>query len=430
VSVCAGEADKLARLERTEMTTGRDKGSALSEDLLRRLIEAARSLVSERRLDDVLDRLLLVARELTGARYAAIGILDDSRTELADFITAGLDERQRESIGNLPRGRGVLGLLISDPEPLRLDEVGAHPMSYGFPPGHPPMTTFLGVPIVIRDEAWGNLYLTDKEGGSFDAADEEAATLLATWAAIALENARLYRHMEHRRAELERSLEAEALQRERLRHSMRSAEAERRRWARTLHDDTLQALGGLRVLLASASRRPGEEGLRELVGEVVEQLGDEISRLRGMITELRPPVLDQLGLAPALETLLERARSQHGLELEATIDFAAQGDGTRLDPEVETAIYRVVQESLLNVIRHARPDRVEVEVVQSGAEIRIAVRDDGVGFDPEHASDGFGVAGMRERVGLAGGRFSIRSSDAGTIVDAVLPAGAPEARRV
>jgi signal transduction protein with GAF and PtsI domain len=129
VSVCAGGADKLARLERTEMTTGKDKGSALDEDRLRRLIEAARSIVSERRLDDVLDRLLLVARDLTGARYAAIGILDDSRTELADFITAGLDQRQREVIGNLPRGRGVLGLLISEPEPLRLDDVGAHPLS-------------------------------------------------------------------------------------------------------------------------------------------------------------------------------------------------------------------------------------------------------------------------------------------------------------
>ncbi|HEY2769881.1 MAG TPA: GAF domain-containing sensor histidine kinase [Solirubrobacteraceae bacterium] len=410
------------------MTAGRDKESALGEDRLRRLIEAARSLVSERRLDAVLDRLLVVTRELTDAQYAAIGVLDDSRTELADFITAGLSERRLESIGALPRGRGVLGLLISNPEPLRLDDVGAHPLSYGFPPGHPPMTTFLGVPIVVRGEAWGNLYLTDKRGGPFDAADEEAVTLLATWAAIALENARLYRQMEHRRAELERSLEAEALQRERLRHSVRSAEAERRRWARMLHDETLQSLGGLRVLLASASRRPDEQGVREIVEGVVEQLGDEISNLRAMITELRPPVLDQLGLAPALDTLLERARTMQGLELEATIDFEEQPGGTRLDPDVETAIYRVVQESLGNVMRHARAKRVEVEVIQSGLEIRIAVRDDGVGFDPRHASDGFGVAGMRERIGLAGGRFSISSSEAGTVVHALLPARPPGAR--
>jgi two-component system, NarL family, sensor histidine kinase DevS len=407
------------------MTPARDKGSELGEERLRRLIEAARSLVSERRLDDVLDRLLVVARELTGAQYAAIGVLDEARTGLDDFLTAGIDADRRELIGDLPRGRGVLGLLISNPEALRLDDVGAHPLSYGFPPGHPPMTTFLGVPIVIRGEVWGNLYLTDKHAGPFDAGDEEAVTLLAAWAAIALENARLYREMEHRRAELERSLEAEALQRERLRHSLRSAEAERRRWARTLHDETLQALGGVRVLLASARRRPDEESLRELVGSVVEQLGDEIASLRAMITELRPPVLDQLGLAPALDTLIERARSVHGLQLEAVISFDARDDGTRLDPEVETAIYRVVQESLANVIRHARASRVEVEVAQSGPEIRIAVRDDGVGFDPEHASDGFGVAGMRERIGLAGGRFSIHSSDAGTVVAAVLPASAP-----
>jgi signal transduction histidine kinase len=404
------------------MTAGRDKGSALGEDRLRRLIEAARSLVSERRLDDVLDRLLVEARELTGAQYAAIGVLDESRTELDDFLTAGTAAGQRELIGDLPRGRGVLGLLISNPQPLRLDDVGGHPLSYGFPPGHPPMTTFLGVPILIRGEAWGNLYLTDKLDGPFTAADEEAATLLATWAAIALENARLYRQMEHRRAELERALEGEALQRERLRHSMRSADAERRRWARTLHDETLQALAGLRVVLASASRRPDDAGLRALVGRVVDLLGDEISSLRAMITELRPPVLDQLGLAPALDTLLERARSVSGLVVGGTISLDGGGAGTRLDPEIETTVYRIVQESLVNVMRHAQASRAEVEVIQSGPEIRIAVRDDGVGFDPGRASDGFGVAGMRERIALAGGQFSIRSSAAGTVVDAVLPA--------
>ena len=167
--------------------------TALDEQRLRRLIEVSRSLVSELDLEAVLRRLLEAARELTGARYAALGILNPERTELERFLTLGVDERARASIGELPRGRGVLGLLISQPKPLRLREVGDHPRSYGFPPGHPPMSSFLGVPILIRGEAFGNLYLTDKQGeAEFTEADEEAGVVLAEWAAIAIDNARLY----------------------------------------------------------------------------------------------------------------------------------------------------------------------------------------------------------------------------------------------
>ena len=165
----------------------------LDGERLERLIEVGRSLVAELNLPNVLDRVLEVAREITGARYAALGILDEEKRELEQFLTVGIDESERSRIGSLPRGHGVLGLLIRDPRPLRLDDVGAHPDSYGFPPDHPPMKTFLGVPVLIRGEAWGNLYLTDKQGGSsFTEEDEEALLVLADWAAIAIENARLY----------------------------------------------------------------------------------------------------------------------------------------------------------------------------------------------------------------------------------------------
>jgi signal transduction histidine kinase len=162
--------------------------------------------VAELNLPTVLDRVLDVAREITGARYAALGILDESKEELEQFLTAGIDEAEHERIGALPRGHGVLGLLISDPKPLRLDDVGSHPDSYGFPPDHPPMTTFLGAPVVVRGEAWGNLYLTDKEDGPFTEEDESALLILADWAAIAIENARLYEGVERRRRELERAV--------------------------------------------------------------------------------------------------------------------------------------------------------------------------------------------------------------------------------
>ncbi|HMD52752.1 MAG TPA: GAF domain-containing protein, partial [Solirubrobacteraceae bacterium] len=146
---------------------------------IRRLLDVGRALVTELDLEIVLDRVLDTARETTGARYAALGILNDRRTELARFLTAGVDEETHRSIGDLPRGRGVLGVLIEDPRPLRLQEVGSHPCSYGFPIGHPVMHSFLGVPISIRGQVWGNLYLTDKRAGEFTEADEQSAIVIA-----------------------------------------------------------------------------------------------------------------------------------------------------------------------------------------------------------------------------------------------------------
>ena len=158
----------------------------LEAERLRRLMEVGRGLVSNLELEAVLNRLVEVARELTGARYAARGILDVERRELERFITVGIDDELRATIGELPRGRGVLGELIRDPKPLRLTDVGDHPNSYGFPASHPPMETFLGVPVMIRGEAYGNLYLTEKQDGHFDEADEEAAMILAGFAEKAI----------------------------------------------------------------------------------------------------------------------------------------------------------------------------------------------------------------------------------------------------
>jgi GAF domain-containing protein len=161
---------------------------------MRRLLEVDRALVSELDTEGVLERILEEARAITGARYAALGVLDEQRLKLERFITAGLDQEQTcRAIGDVPRGRGVLGVLIEDPRPLRLRCVGHDPRSYGFPPGHPAMGSFLGVPVVICGRSWGNLYLTEKEGGGeFTAEDEEAAVALAQSAATAIENARLY----------------------------------------------------------------------------------------------------------------------------------------------------------------------------------------------------------------------------------------------
>src|SRR4051812_7798673 len=179
----------------------------MNEHGLRRLLEVGRSLVTVLDPEAVFSRVLEVARELTGARYAAIGVLDEPRQRLERFLTAGIDEDTHRAIGDLPHGRGVLGVLITDPRPLRLADVGQHAQSYGFPLAHPPMTTFLGVPIIIEGQAWGNLYLTEKDGShAFTADDEEAVVVLADWAAIAIGNARLYRNVRERRDELERTM--------------------------------------------------------------------------------------------------------------------------------------------------------------------------------------------------------------------------------
>ncbi len=178
-----------------------------SRERFERLLDVGAALLSELDLEAVLHSVVEAARELTGAEYAALGVLDRERTELERFIYLGIDEETRLEIGALPRGRGVLGELIREPAPLRLRDVNQHPHAYGFPPGHPPMHTFLGVPIAIRGETFGNLYLTEKRGAAeFDAEDEAAAITLATWAGIAIENARLYTSLSEREAEVEQAL--------------------------------------------------------------------------------------------------------------------------------------------------------------------------------------------------------------------------------
>jgi signal transduction histidine kinase len=543
---------------------------------IRRLLEVGRELLGEHHTEAVLDKILHEARRITGARYAALGVLDESRRELERFLAVGIDDTTRRRIGNPPRGRGVLGVLIDDPRPLRLADVGQHPQSYGYPVGHPPMHSFLGVPIIVRGQSWGNLYLTEKEGGAeFTAEDEKAVVALAQWAAIAIDNARLYEHSELRREQLEqavRSLEAardiadavsgaadldrvlelivkrgralvdarsvvimlreggdlvvaasagrtvgaaghripiaqstsgQVLERgraervadvssqlriapedfgvldarfalivpmlhrgsgigvlaaydrgdeagpftpedeqllrtfaasaaqavalnrsvaaDRLRSTIAAADAERGRWARELHDQTLQALGGLRVALASIVGRGDADSKDTAIRQAIEDVELEIGNLRAIISDLRPSLLDDLGLLPAIEALLDRRRDA-GLEIvsELALPRSSSG-GTGLDPQLETTVYRLVQEALTNVVKHAHATAARVSIDVSDEEITIEVQDDGVGFDPGAQTSGFGLAGMRERAYLAGGTLELEATQPGTLVRARLP---------
>jgi two-component system, NarL family, sensor histidine kinase DevS len=558
-------------------------GRALDERRLRLLLDIGTSIVAELDSEAVLRRVLDAGRELTGARYAAVGILDSERRELARFLTAGVDDSTRRAIGDLPRGRGILGELIRHPEPLRLADISEHPRSYGFPPEHPPMTTFLGAPVLVRGEAWGNIYLTEKQDGEFDEADEQALLVLARWVAIAMENAHLYEEVDTRRTELERAVTAleatvaitraigseidldrvlelvvkrgralvdarlllvllaeqdellvagaageagaaaigtrfsasqtalgevlrtgraerltdmssrvrlgldelgetaaaamlvplsvqgrtlgllvaldrfesaaaftaddervmrafadsaatalataQNVEAQQLRMSIAAADQERARWARELHDETLQGLGALQVILTAALRH-GPDSVEPAVQQAVQLIETQVQELQGLITELRPAALDDIGLAAALDTLYARVLAVHGLEVTSERDLAAESGRrlSRLVPEVEGAVYRLVQEALTNVARHASTGQARVRIIERDSEIAIEVSDDGVGFDRDEGSGGFGLVGMRERVELVGGTLAIDSRPgAGTRVSATLPARYREA---
>ena len=217
-----------------------------------------------------------------------------------------------------------------------------------------------------------------------------------------------------------RSVEAQ-----RLRSAIAAADAERSRWARELHDETLQALGGLRVLLASTVGRGDAESRDEAMRQAIEDIELEIGNLRGIISDLRPSLLDDLGLVPAVEALLDRRRDA-GLDVSSEISLPAGSDRSEaLSPELETTVYRLVQESLTNVVKHADATAVHVRIVADEGRLVIEVRDDGRGFDLEARTAGFGLAGMRERVYLAGGELEITPAEAGTTVRCTLPVPAP-----
>lgn len=536
-----------------------------------RLLEAGRVLTSELDLKIVLDRILETARELTGARYAALGVLDDGRHELEQFLTSGMDVTQRAAIGDLPRGHGVLGVLIDHPEPLRLHDVSQHPRSYGFPLGHPPMRSFLGVPIKIRDQAWGHLYLTDKQDAEdFAEHDIETIVLLAQWAAVAIDNARMFGEATDRGYALQRALRlsrttveiaaavggdtdlqrilelivkrgravvgadslliwlrsgdelelaaaaggarielgsrmpirastagealltgqsvrvtdasqlqvdparyglpqttsalfvplthrgrrhgvlvafdrlgtassfdsedqrlleafaisaatavatARSVEDQRLHDSLAAAESERRRWARELHDETLQGLAALKLSLSSALN--SEPALaRTILEAAVDQLGLDIAGLRRIISDLRPAALDELGLGPALQSLVEQVAE--AAELEATTAIELRNE--RLPTDLETTAYRVAQEALTNVVKHAGASRVSVVAKLGPKALTLTITDDGQGCSGAPTGEGYGLLGMRERAALARGSLQVSPGPtSGTQVTLTLP---------
>jgi signal transduction histidine kinase len=540
-----------------------------SQSRLRALLEAGVALTSELSLDALLQRIVRTAAELTGARYAALGVIDQTGSQLERFLTHGIDAEVQQAIGDLPRGRGILGVLIRDAVPLRLHALNEDPRSVGFPPGHPLMHTFLGVPILLRGIAYGNLYLTEKNGGEdFTDEDEELVTLLAGQAAVAIENARLYeattqwsrqlevlnevgnalateteldplldlvarrllelldarvvavllplgedelrfaaiagegaekllggsmlrgssksgRVMDRGRSERSDSVLddpevdhettrlfgartgiwvplivrsktiglivahdklgrdarfsdidlrlagtfasraavavdlSQRTARDALRRVVDAQEQERRRLARELHDETGQALTSILLGLKALDEKVDGDPAHAAVGELRDLVVDTLQDVRRLAVELRPKVLDDFGLVPALERLTESLGEQTGIAVSFEASIARN---ERLPPDVETALYRIVQESLTNVVKHAGAKSVSIVLARKPSAVAAIVEDDGRGFDPTYRREnGFGIEGMRERVGLLDGRLQIESGESGTTVVAEVP---------
>ncbi len=367
----------------------------------RALVEAGIAITSELSLDAVLQTLIRIAAELTDARYSALGVIDRSGRELERFVTFGVDDETRAAIGSLPRGRGILRVLIDDARPLRLDDLTRDPRSVGFPPNHPPMKSFLGVPVMTRGVAFGNLYLAEKRTAArFSEEDEEIITLLAAQAAVAIEN-------------------AGSVRRDALRRAVQAQEAERRRLARELHDETGQALTSILLGLTAVERAESAEEAHVAAGELRELVVETLQSVRRLAVELRPSALDDFGLEPALRRLGQTVKESGALDVQVETRLGSE----RLLPEVETAVYRIVQEALTNVVKHAAAERVSIVVTRMPERLTVMIEDDGSGFDPAaRPGEGLGLLGMRERVQLLDGSLAIETQrGSGTTLIIELP---------
>ena len=412
------------------MTTQDFEGGAAGWPLkVQTLLEAVLVLSGEHELDTVLRRIVAGAATIAEAKYAALGIYNEAG-EIESFIHHGMDDDTAARIGRLPDGHGLLGEVIVANGPIRLADLSADPRSGGFPPNHPPMRTFLGVPVGRGGRRYGNLYLTEKsDGGPFADQDEALVVAFAAFAVGAIESAQLVQAERARAdavADLATATERVAFKREMLGEILNAQEAERARVSRDLHDDVGQALTsvllGLRLVeSALASDEVALDDARRRTDDVRALVADALRRTRKLAFDLRPTILDDVGLVPALERLAQDMTARG----DATVSFAAHGFGAdRLPPEIETVVYRVVQEALTNITRHAGAATASITVIVAEGRVRALVEDDGVGFETDAVPTRghLGLKGMAERADLVGGTVELSSTPgSGTTVLLELP---------
>ena len=333
-------------------------------------------------LPSMLDRVVQAATELVDAEYGALGVLDETHTRLSQFITVGIDDETHRAIGHLPEGHGILGLLIVEAKPLRLPDLRVHPDSYGFPPNHPPMRSFLGVPIRVRDQVFGNLYLTDKRSASaFTDADEELVVGLAAAAGVAIENARLQTRLQ----EL-------------------ALVEDRERIARDLHDTVIQRLFATGLSLQGTVRIVTTDPIRaiERIESAVDDLDLTVKHIRTAIFGLETSRAETQGIRARILELISAARDPLGLEPRVLLDGPIDSS---VDESVGADLLATLREALSNVARHANATRVDVEITVD-ADVRLRVVDDGTWSEPQDAS-GKGLGNMADRAARHGGECTV-----------------------
>jgi signal transduction histidine kinase len=371
---------------------GPDTGADL-QDILNAMMVVAQGLD----LPTTLRRLVSSAVALVDAQYGAVGVGSDDGA-LEEFIYVGIDTGSAALIGDPPCGLGVLGYLLEVKRPIRLDELSRHPSSIGFPPNHPPMHTFLGAPILIEDELFGCIYLSEKSGGRpFTASDSKAIEIFAAATAVAIDNARMH---------------GAALRQQELLREM-SVLAERERIGRDLHDHVIQRIFAAGLGLQVARRSAAEEGVRDRIDAVIGELDRTIADIRSSIFELSS---SQSGLRSRLVQLC-RSVARGG---ELAVDVAFSGP---VESAVSESLVRdveaVVTEGVSNAVRHSGGTRVSVTVVARGDAVTVEVADDGVGVPVDGRRSG--LQNLATRAELHGGTCSVGSDGVGTILSWTVP---------
>ncbi len=363
---------------------------------LRRVLEATLLLEADLGLPSLLRHIVEEARSMTNARYGALGVLDEAGTALSDFITVGLDPEEERAIGTLPTGRGVLGLLISDPKPRRIAELGSDPESYGFPPNHPPMTSFLGVPVKVRGDVYGNLYLTDKIGWTEFTQDDEALMVaLALSAGIAIENARLHKRVQEV-----------------------AVYEERDRLARDLHDTVIQRLFAVGLSLQGMAANPSMDAGKDRLNSAIADIDDTIRQVRTSIFELGTDGIGR-GIRDAVLSLLQDLKPVVGFDIHASFDGPVD---SAIPALVSEHLLAVIREAVTNIGRHAQASSATVNINVSNGTCTLLVADDGRGMDGSARDGGLGLGNMGRRAEKLHGHFRVESqASGGTILSWQVP---------
>jgi signal transduction histidine kinase len=351
------------------------------------LVEAGMALSAETDLESLLLRIADLARDVVGAGYGAVGVVGEDGS-LTRFVYSGIDEETAKVIGSLPTGVGVLGALIEEGRPLRLRDITEHPRSSGFPPHHPPMKTFLGVPIITRRRVFGRLYLTEKQDGvEFTPDDERIALTLASQAAIAVENARLLEEIRERSEEL-------------------AVLEERDRIAKELHDGVIQSIYSVGLSLQGSMSLIDRDstGLRKRMDAAIGELDNVVRDVRSYIFALQPKSVEERGFRAALQELAKDLEVNTLAVVSVVLDEAGVD---AIEEDVQTDVIQIVRELFSNIARHASATEVSLTCALGDAEVIVRVDDNGVGFDPATVVRGHGLNNIQERAARLGGHIDV-----------------------